>query len=205
MPEATIENGAAKVPAGKWLAGRLQPVAARGSSSSRGLRGFIVPDRAAVCELTTTGESWCSEAKRPFLTRLTALPDTSLCLVSSKILVAPFESRVGARSVKLVPMSFRRTTTVTELRFGWAVAATESRVSQVSLADGETLVVRPEALVAWIGKDPTGFCPRLSVWDMILPRNPRGLSFSFHGPCTVWFEGASRPARRHKLFNPSTL
>jgi len=190
MIEAFIENGAAKVPAGKWLAGCLQPAAYTGSVTVKGLKGFVVPDRADVRQIETTGDSWCARAERPFLTRLVALPDTSLNLVSAKLLVAPAESRVGARNVKLVPMSFRRTTTVTEFRFGWVTAATASRVSHVSVAEGETLTVRPEALVAWIGGDPTGFCPKLSVLDMFLPRQPKSLAYSFHGPADVWFEGA---------------
>jgi len=194
MPEATIENGMAKVPAGKWLAGRLQPAAFFGAAAVRSQRGLFVPDRASVLSVETSGEAWCADSKRPFLTRLAALPDTSLCVVSEKILVAPAESRVTARNVKLVPLSFRRTTTVTEFRFGWTVAATASRTTHVAVADGETLTVRPEALVAWIGRDPTGFCPKLSLLDMLLPRQPKNLAFTFHGPCDVWFEGSRTPS-----------
>lgn len=201
MLEATIENGAAKVPAGKWLMSRLQPVASLGSATVRSQRGLFVPDRAFALLAETSGAAWCSDSKRPFLTRLVALPDKSLCVVSGKILVAPAESRVGARNVKLVPMSFRRSTTVSEFRFGWAIAATAGRVTHVAVADGETITVRPEALVAWIGKDPTGFCPKLSALDMFLPRQPKNLAFSFHGPCDVWFEGSRTTSPHPKRLN----
>lgn len=198
MDEALIESGAAKVPAGKWLMGRLQPAAALGPAVVRSQRGFIVPDRAAVLSVETTSDAWCASADRPFLTRLSALPDESLCLVSGKLLVAPAASRVKARMLKLVPMSFRRATPVTEFRLGWAVAATKGRVSRVVVEDGRTLSVRPESLVAWIGKDPTGYCPKLSVWDILLPRGPKSLSYSFHGPCVVWFEGAQDLLRERR-------
>ena len=190
MGEATIENGCARVAGGEWLMGRAQPAASLGSASMRGLKGLVVPDRAAVRVVTASGACWCAAQDRPFLTRLDALPDEPLALVSGKLLVAPKAARAGARSVKLVPFSFSRATPVTEFRMGWAVAATRSRVTRAALEDGETLSVRPEAVVAWTGKDPTGFCPRLSVLDLILPRGPRNLCFTFHGPSVVWFEGS---------------
>ena len=191
MEEALIENGAAKVPAGTWLCGRAQPAASLGAAVVKGLRGFVVPDRAWVRTAEVSGAAWFASADAPFLTRLPALPDEPLNVVSSKVLVAPAKSRVGAKSLKLVPMSLRRATPATAFSFGWVVAATRSRVSRVALADGETLTVRPEALVAWIGKAPTGTCPRLTVIDLILPRGPKGLSYSFHGSAVVWLEGAS--------------
>lgn len=189
--EAVIESGFANVGAGDWLMGRSQPVAFEGRAAIRGLRGFLVPDRADVRSVTLSAPARCACADAPFLARLDALPDVSLCLVSSKLLVAPFASRVGARSVRLVPLSLSRSVTVTEFRKGWAVAATRGRVVRVALEDGGTLVVRPEAVVAWTGRDPSGFCPKLSFLDMILPRVPRNLAFTFHGPATVWFEGSS--------------
>lgn len=196
MTEAFIENGAARVAAGEWLMGAAQPVASRARADVRLLRGFIVPDRSAVRRVASAGEMWCAAAEGPFLTRLTALPDEPLQLVSAKLLVAPFESRVGAKALKLVPLSFARATAVTAFKGGWVVAATRSRVSKVDVAEGETLQVRPEALVAWIGKDPTGFCPKLGVWDLLLPRGPKNLAYSFHGPAVVWFEGAQALVRK---------
>lgn len=209
MNEVEIVNGCAMAPGGEWLVGRAQPVACRGAFSVRSLRGLIVPDRTFVRKMECAAASsrtpypsddgragsmnpplaWFARSDAPFLTRLDALPDEPLAVVSEKLLVAPWKSRVGARSVKLVPLSFRRATLVTEFRFGWVVAATKSRVTRVRVDDAQTLTVRPEAVVAWVGKPPTGFCPKLSLLDILLPRGPRNLAFTFHGPCTVWFEG----------------
>ena len=76
----------------------------------------------------------------------------------------------------------------------WVVMATASRTCRMPLEDGQTLSVRPEAVVAWTGKMPTGFCPKLSIWDVILPRGPRDLLFTFYGPGVVWAEGSSHQA-----------
>ena len=194
--EATIESGFATVAAGDWLMGRSQPVAFSDRAEVKGLRGFIVPDRAAVRAVRLAGEGRCASADAPFLTRLDALPDEPLKLMSSRLLVAPLAARSGARSLRLVPLSFSRAFAVTEFRGGWAVAATRGRVTRVALEDGGTLTVRPEAVVAWIGRDPSGTCPRLSVLDIVLPRSPRNLAFTFHGPATVWFEGSSEGGAR---------
>ena len=196
-----IENGFAKVAAGDWLMGRAQPVACGGRAAVGGLKGVLVPDRGYVRAVTTSAEAYCASADAPFLSRLDALPDEPLKLVSAKLLVAPRAARTGARSVRLVPMSLSKSLVVTEFRKGWAVAATRSRVTRVAVEEGATLTVRPEAVVAWVGNDPSGYCPKLSILDMILPRAPKTLAFSFHGPVTVWFEGASaeglvRPGRR---------
>ena len=156
-----------------------------------GQRGLIVPDRPHLRLAVATGDVWCASAVNPFLTRLDAPPDEPVSVVSGKVLIAPKSARTGARGVKLVPMSFRRRTVVTDFRGGWAVAATRSRVTRVALEEGETLSVRPDAVVAWIGRDPTGFCRRLGMMDILLPRGPRNLVFSFHGPSVVWFEGSS--------------
>lgn len=190
MSEVTIANGCVEAPAGTWLTGDVQPVACRNTVTVRSLKGLIVPDRASLKVVTSSGTVWCADQRRPFLTRLDALPDEKLSLVSAKLLIAPFEARVGSRNVKLIPMSFRGVTRVTELQSGWAVAATAGRVTRVALTEGESLMVRPEAVVAWVGRDPTGFCPKLTLLDMLLPRGPKRLAFSFHGPSVVWFEGA---------------
>ena len=47
--------------------------------------------------------------------------------------------------------------------------------------------------MAWTGKKPTGFCPKLSIWDILLPRGPRDLLFTFYGPGIVWVEGSFDP------------
>lgn len=193
MTEALIENGAARVVAGEWLVGTSQPAASLGRVDLRALGGFVVPDRTVVRRAVAAGDMWCASAEAPFLTRFDALPDEPLRLVGAKLLVAPFTSRVGARALKLIPMSFSRALPVTEFKGGWVVAATRSRVTKVVLEENETLVVGREALVAWQGALPTGFCPRLSVWDILLPRGPRSLAFTFHGPAVVWFEGTRPP------------
>ena len=85
----------------------------------------------------------------------------------------------------------------------WVVMATASRTARIAVEDGDTLSVRPEAVVAWTGQRPTGFCPKLGIWDILLPRGPKDLLFSFHGPCIVWIEGAF--AGSAKRFNGSTV
>jgi len=191
MTEAIIESGFAKVESGTWLAGRAQPAACRGKAKASCLKGLFVADRASVRRLETDDTAWFSRAEAPFLTRIDALPDEAVSVISEKVLVAPFESRVGSESLKLVPLSFQKTVSVTQFKKGWVVAATRSRVARLALADGETLTVRPESLLAWAGKRPSGFCPKLSLLDMILPRMPKNLSYTFHGPGVVWFEGAA--------------
>lgn len=192
--EAIIENGMAKLSAGTYLAGLGQPVACNGTFTEKALRGFIVPDRADVRVINSAATKlFFATAERPFLTRLEALPDKPLKLVSSKLLVAPFNSRTSAQTLKLVPMSFNKATPITEFTGGkdglWVIAATQSRTNKIVLEDGETMLVRPEALVAWIGKNPTGFCPKLSILDILLPRGPKNLAYTFHGPAIIWFEG----------------
>ena len=85
----------------------------------------------------------------------------------------------------------------------WVVMATASRTARLSVEDGDTLSVRPEAVVAWTGQRPTGFCPKLGIWDILLPRGPKDLLYSFHGPCLVWIEGSF--AGSAKRFNGSTV
>ena len=85
----------------------------------------------------------------------------------------------------------------------WIVMATASRTSRIAVSDGDTLSVRPDAVVAWTGQRPTGFCPKLGIWDVLLPRGPKDLLFNFHGPCIVWIEGAF--AGSAKRFNGSTV
>ena len=201
-----LSGGFAVVGAGAWLFGRAQPAAVRGTLRVRGLKGFICPDRGSLVrgELADGGPqaehqaataAWCSAADRPFLTRIDCGAPVSA--VSGKVLVAPAEARTGARLVKVVPMSLARSLRVTEFASEWVVVATRSRTTRVALADGESLGVRPEAAVAWTGARPTGFCPRLRLLDVLLPRGPRDLMLHFHGPAVVWIEGsANLPFRR---------
>ena len=74
--------------------------------------------------------------------------------------------------------------------------ATEGRTKRLVLEDGQTLSVKPDAVVAWTGNKPTGFCPKLGVMDLILPRMPRELLLNFYGPGIVWVEGARRRPSR---------
>ena len=139
--------------------------------------------------------AWCSAAERPFLTRIDCGAPVSA--VSDKVLVAPAAARAGARLVKVVPMSLARSIRTTEFSSEWVVMATRSRTARIALADGESLGVRPEAAVAWTGARPTGFCPRLRLLDVLLPRGPRDLMLHFHGPAVVWVEGSENlPLRR---------
>ena len=199
MTDVMIESGFAQVTAGEWLAGRAQPTAAHGVFHVAGLKGFIVPDRALVRVVSTREGLLCSAADAPFLTRLDALPDEKLALVSSKLLIAPQAARTGGRRVKLVPFSLRFAVVVTEFSSGWAVVATRSRTRRVALAEGEVLTVRKESAVAWTGPDPVGFCPKLGLWDFLLPRGPRNLSLTFRGPAVLWIEGSAEEPQRLKF------
>lgn len=188
MNEPRLENGMAVTSAGTWLAARGQPTAYRGTVLVRGLKGFIVPDRAAYSSVETSGEAWFAAAGRPFLTHVAcAAPITA---VSEKVLVAPATSRTGAELVRLVPMSWRGAVRTTKFEREWVVFATASRVGKAVLEEDEVLTVRADAAVAWTTKRPTGYVPRLGLRDVLLPRRRQpNLSMHFYGPGIVWFEG----------------
>ncbi|MBR1588329.1 MAG: hypothetical protein IJ658_08410 [Kiritimatiellae bacterium] len=189
----TIENGFADVGGGSWLMGRGQPAAFFGTAVRRRRKGWCVRDRGRLDLVETAGAAKCADSTRPFLTHIPCAEP--IFAVSGKVLVAPASARRDAQLVKMVPMSARGALCVTEFGEEWVVTATAGRTARVQVPEGETLSVRPEAAVAWTGKRPTGFCPRLSIWDLILPRGPRDLLLTFYGPCLVWIEGAegSRP------------
>ena len=193
---ARIDGGFAEVEAGSWLMGPAQPAAHFGEAARRRRRGWRLPDRAALSLVETTGTARCSAADRPFLTLLPCAAPISA--VSGKILVAPAGARAGASLLKAVPMSRHGALCITEFKSGWVVFATRSRTARLVVEDGGTLSVRPDAVVAWTGPSPTGFCPRLRLMDIVLPRGPRDLLFHFHGPSVVWVEGscAERPLSR---------
>lgn len=188
--EAVIESGFAHVTDGRWLLGASQPVAYRGVLRDRRMPGFIVPDRGSLRIVEVSGTASCSAAKRPFLTRIDCA-DT-LCVVSDRILAAPAESRTGSQLVRVVPMSFRYAFAATDFRNpGWAVTATASRVNRFVLKEGEVLSVRLESVVAWTTKRPTGYCPKLAMRDILIPRRrAKTLWLNFYGPGVVWAEGA---------------
>ena len=206
MSHVAIEGGFAQVGAGTWLMSRAQPVAF--SSSLRRLRrpGLMVRDRSHLDLVQTSGESVCADADRPFLTHIPCAAPINA--VSEKVLVAPCSAWAGAEVLRVIPMSVSGSMQVSSFANktevnpdspapeSFVVMATAGRTKRLVLEDGLTLSVRPDSLVAWTGKRPTGFCPKLGVLDMILPRGPKDLLLNFYGPCIVWVEGSRRRAGR---------
>ena len=215
-----IANGFAGIGAGLWLVGNCQPAAFEGSCARRRRKGWRVPDRGALDLVELDAPARCATATRPFLTFIPCAAPISA--VSDKILVAPAAAREGAELVRLIPFSIKGSFCVT--RFAgpvpdedegqatqnspeppnhqttkppnpsWVVMATVSRTARVPVADGATLSVRPESVVAWTGPRPSGFCPKLGLGDLLLPRGPKNLLLRFHGPCLVWVEGSGKRA-----------
>lgn len=190
MNDATIENGFATVGKGAWLVGAMQPTAVLGNCVPRSLKGWLVPDRSKLHIAEVEGTARCGMATRPFLTQITcAAPVTA---VSAKLLVAPATARKGGRLLRVIPFSFRNAICVTECDTEWVVMATQSRTMRLSLEEEQLLTVRVEAAVAWTTKPPTGFCPRISLWDILIPkRRERELVLHFYGPGVVWMEGSN--------------
>ena len=188
--EATIENGFAKVGKGTWLVGAMQPAAVLGECVTRSLKGWLVPDRAKLHIVKIEGSAFCSHSQRPFLTQIPCA--APLTAVSAKLLVAPSAARKEGRLVRVVPFSLRNAICVTECTSEWVVMATQSRTTRIPLSEGEMLTVRIEAAVAWTTKPPTGFCPRISIMDIIVPRRrDRNMMLHFYGPGIVWMEGSN--------------
>ena len=189
-----IEGGFAEVGAGAWLMGRAQPAAFFGAAVRRRRKGWIVRDRGRLDLVETNGAAKCADAVRPFLTYIPCAEP--IFAVSDKVLVAPMSARKDAHLVKAIPMSAKGSLCATEFAVSgegspwWVVMATAGRTTRVSVPDGETFSARSEAVVAWTGRLPTGFCPKLSIWDILLPRGPRDLLFTFYGPSIVWIEGS---------------
>lgn len=186
-----IANGFAAIGAGLWLLAPSQPAAFEGAMTRRRRTGWRVPDRSALDLVELDGPARCATAERPFLTHIPCA--APIHAVSTKILVAPASARRDARPVRVVPMSVRPAFCATELDSAWVVMATAARTDRVQVAEGGTLSVRPGCVVAWTGPRPTGYCPRLGLRDLILPRPPRDLLLHFHGPCLVWIEGTPAP------------
>ncbi len=192
MEAARIESGFAEVGAGTWLMGRGQPTAFLGSSVRRRRKGWFLCDRRGLELVETSASARCSDSRRPFLTHIPCAARISA--VTGKVLVAPASARAGAYLLKVIPMNARSAQCVTEFEREWVVMSTASRTARVSVEEGETLSARPEAVVAWTGNKPTGFCPKLGLLDLVLPRGPKDLFLRFHGPCVVWIEGSSADA-----------
>ena len=220
-----IEGGFAEIGAGSWLLGRGQPAAFSGSLRRLPRRGWRVRDRSHLDLVETTGVSKCASSTTPFLTHIPCAAPVSA--VSWKVLVAPAVARSGSENVKAIPMSARSSLCVTLFsqpddrrepqdepsnhqtikpsnQSAWVVMATAGRTARISLKEGDTVSVRPEAAVAWTTKMPTGFCPKLSIWDILLPRGSRDLLFTFYGPGIVWIEGSvNHPTFNHPTIQPS--
>ena len=203
-----IEGGFAEVGAGVWLMGRSQPAAFFGSATRRRRKGLFLRDRPNLDLVETSSAAKCADARRPFLTYIPCAAPISA--VSSKVLVAPASAWTGAEAVKVVPMSMRSALCIT--MFGnmdveksedqtsgpqnlqiphFVVMATMSRTARLQVEDGDTLSVRTESVVAWSGNRPKGFCPKIGLWDVLLPHGPRDLLLHFHGPSIVWAEGVN--------------
>lgn len=188
----TILNGFVEASAGSWLVCHGQPAAFFGKAVRMRRKGWMLCDRGGLDLVETTGESKFADRTRPFLTHIPCAAPISA--VTSKVLVAPAEARTGSQRIRLIPMSLTASICVTDFGSEWVVMATRGRTVRIQVSEGETLSVRPEAVVAWSGAKPTGFCPRLGVLDMILPRGPRDLLLTFYGPAIVWVEGSSTPS-----------
>ena len=194
-----IEGGFAEVGAGEWLVSRGQPTAFFGDAVRRRRKGWVVRDRGRLDLVETNGPAKCAAADRPFLTHIPCAE--RIFAVTEKVLVAPAAARAGAELVKMVPMSAKGAICATEFGGEWVVMATASRTARMQVADGETLSVHPSAIVAWTGNRPTGFCPKLGLFDILLPRSPKNLLLHFHGPCLVWTEGVAA----FSAFRPSAF
>lgn len=208
---AVIEGGFAEVNAGEWLAARGQPAAFFGKLTRRPRLGFMVRDRSRLDRLSTTGKARFGSAVRPFLTYIPCAAE--IHAVSDKVLLAPAAARHGDFILRTVPMSVRASLCITEFALAgetdeakdgavqdtasFVVMATIGRTARQALEEGEVLSVRPEALVAWTGKRPTGFCPHLGLLDILLPRGPKDLLLTFYGPGVVWYEGSGTARAMH--------
>ena len=186
--KVTIEGGFAEVEAGLWLMSCGQPAAFFGKAVRRRRRGWCMRDRSRLELVETTAVAKCADSSRPFLTHIPCA--APIFAVSGKVLVAPTSARKDAHLVKMVPMSARNALCVTEFGEEWVVMATAGRTERIAITDDETLSVKPEAVVAWTGKSPTGFCQKLSLWDILLPRGARNLLLTFYGPGIGWIEGS---------------
>lgn len=207
---AVIEGGFAEVNAGEWLAARGQPAAFFGTLTRRPRLGFMVRDRSRLDKLSTTAKARFGSATRPFLTYIPCAAE--IHALSDKVLLAPAAARRGDFILRPIPMSTRASLCVTDFALAgeenddvahgaasFVVMATAGRTTRQALEEGDVLSVRPEALVAWTGKRPTGFCPRLSLLDILLPRGPKDLLLTFYGPGVVWYEGTGM-ARSMRMY-----
>ena len=190
MNEPLIENGFATVGTGLWLVGAAQPTAVIGVSTPRAMRGLLVPDRSRLQLVEVDGAAYCAQAARPFLTLVPCA--APLTAVSDKVLVSPASAREKGQVLRVIPFSFRNAICVTHFTSEWVVLATSSRTTRISLKENELLTARVESAVAWTTPAPTGFMPRIGLWDILAPRQrTRNLMLHFYGPGVVWLEGSN--------------
>lgn len=187
--KVTIENGFAEVGAGEWLMSHAQPTAFSGKAQRLARRAWRLKDRAHLNLVATDGSAHCGDRTRPFLTHIPCA--AALGVISSKVLVAPNSARKRDYILRTIPMSLAHAKCVSEFTEEWVVTATRSRTKRITLEESQTLSVRPDAAVAWTCKAPTGSCPRISIWDVLLPRMPKDLLLTFYGPGAVWIEGSA--------------
>ena len=205
--QVTIESGFARLGAGDWLVSRSQPVAFRSALRRLHRRGWNVRDRSHLERIETNGDALFADSDRPFLTHIPCAAPINA--VSSKVLVAPSGSWAGADVLRVIPMSVSGAFPVSHFALAgdathqtsqnsqtFVIMATKGRTMRMPLEEGETLSIRPEALVAWTGNKPTGFCPKLGIMDLLLPRGPKDLLLNFYGPGIVWLEGSRQKQGR---------
>ena len=140
--------------------------------------------------------TYYASSTRPFLTPITIPLDTTVSIVSDKLLVAPRAAVLRKRLRRLIPFSFKNALRYHDVTAPWAVACTRSRVERIVLAEGETATLVASSLVAWSGNPPNGFIPRLRLRDIfqfpsvgrVAPRPPC-LHVRFFGPAVIYFEG----------------
>ncbi len=205
MPESCdIENGFAIVKADEDLLCQPDgPTAIRGGSVTltrlpllktvKWYKRLFTPDRFRLkkCQASNTEiKLFFSDSKRPFLTLLGAPMDSPLTVVTERLLVCPLRARIASSLQRVLPMSLKNAICTTQLQNCWCVMGTATRTTRVVLESTlDELTVKQEAVVAWTTPEPRGFCPKLRVRDMFLPRPPKNLGLIFHGPGVVWLQG----------------
>ena len=163
MTNVTIDGGFARIGAGAWLMSRAQPAAFRTSMRRMRRAGWMLRDRSHLELVETAGDAVCADSRRPFLTHIPCAAQISA--VSEKVLVAPSAAWLGAETLRVIPMSASGALCVSTFAISgetqpsqpssWVVMATASRTTRLVVEDGQSLSVRPDALVAWSGKRPS--------------------------------------------------
>ena len=151
--------------------------------------GTPAVERTFLSAAKRSAELYYSSATRPFLTPITIPLDTTVSVVSDKLLVAPRAAVLRKRLRRLIPFSFKNALRYHEVTAPWAVCCSQSRVERITLAEDETATLDVSSLVAWSGNPPNGFIPRLSMCDIFIPKKVN-LQLRFFGPAVIYFEGS---------------